>query len=222
MNQESGMMKKPGWLKDIKALGWDLDGTLYASSAELSSIIKHKLHAAVADKHGWDLSRAERKYEKRYRRLGSNTKTAIFFGIDGMAFFVKFWDEVDLGRFIAKDKRIIQMFRNLTDKRHFIISNSNRVDQIERKLALIGLKASVFEFLVSTVDLDAVKPDSKSFLEGLERLQLEPNKVLFIGDRVDTDIMGARGVGMRTCLVWSKSDEADVSLESVYQVSKLF
>jgi HAD superfamily hydrolase (TIGR01549 family) len=215
-------MKKPKWLKQISALGWDLDGTLYPPSDELSFMIKERIWRTVAQKKGWDFSRAKEECQRRYKKLGSNTKTVISFGIDGLKFFVEFWDEIDIRRFIKKDERIVKMIHNLKDKRQFIISNSNRIDQIEKKLSVIGLKPSLFEFIVSTVDLGAVKPDPKPFLVALERLELEPQKVLFVGDREDADILGARGVGMRTCFVWGESDKADVSLDSVYGVGRLF
>lgn len=218
-------MKNLQWISQIKALGWDLDGTLYRSfpsSSELSKIIAQRQIQAVAKRKGWNLGQAKKAYKKRYRELGSNTKTMISFGIDGIKFFTSFWDEIDLGKFIKRDERTIDLFYSLRGKRHFLISNSNRIDQIERKLKLIGLSPSVFDFVVSTVELGVVKPDPQPFLVALEKLKLEPKQVLFIGDRERTDVLGAKGVGMKTCLVWGKSDEADVSLESVYEVGALF
>lgn len=216
-------MKKPRWLNEIKALGWDLDGTLYpAYDGELSGLIREKLYKVVAERLSLNFSQAKREYEKRYRMMGSNTKALNSFGIEGTDFFVKFWDEVDLERFIVKDERVVKMFVDLKDKRHFIISNSNRVDQIERKLMLIGLKPSIFEFIISTVGLRAVKPDPEPFVLALEKLKLKARQVLFVGDREDADIKGAHRVGMRTCLVWGESRVADLSLDVVYDVRELF
>jgi HAD superfamily hydrolase (TIGR01549 family) len=219
-------MKKPQWISEIEALGWDLDGTLYrsfpTSKSPIPKMIRKKQLAAVANKMGWELERTKREYKKRYLKLGSNTKTMISFGIDGIEFFTSFWDEIDLKQYIKKDERVIQLFEALGSKRHFLISNSNRIDQVKKKLGLIGLKPEVFELIVSTVDLRAVKADPKPFLVALERLDLKPEQVMFVGDRVSTDIMGARGVGMRTCIVWGNADEADVSLRNVYEVGTLF
>ena len=218
-------MDRPSWISEILALGWDLDGTLYRSfpgETELTDMIRKRQLAAVASKQGWDLRRTQREYRKRYLELGSNTKTMTSFGIDGVDFFTSIWDEIDLKKYIQRDGRITELFERLPGKRHFLISNSNRIDQIEKKLHLIGLDPNVFELIVSTVDLKAVKPDPKPFLVALEKLQLKPGQVLFIGDRVTTDIMGARGVGMRTCMVWGESKAADISLATVYDVGRLF
>jgi 4-nitrophenyl phosphatase len=48
------------------------------------------------------------------------------------------------------------------------------------------------------------KPEPTLFLQGLERLgNLAPGDVAMIGDRIDTDIDGARQAGLRTILVLS-------------------
>lgn len=212
---------KPKWISSIKTIGWDLDGTLYRSNPKLSKLMRAKQHEVVARKFGWESERAKREFKRRYKKLGSHTKTLNSFGIDGPAFYTKIWDEVDLVRFIKKDLKIVELFKKLAGKRHFLLSNSNREDQMKRKLRLVGLNPGVFEFIVSTIDVGEVKPDPKPFLVALEKLSLPPGKVLYIGDRESTDILGAKGVGMRTCLVWGESKEADVSLPRVYDVGDL-
>lgn len=212
----------PAWISEIHAIGWDLDGTLYPPSAFPLKVFREHQYAAVAHKNGWDLTRARDEYEQLYIKLGSNTKTMDALGIDGASFFTSLWDTIDLPKYIKKDNKVSKLFSELTVKRHFLLSNSNRLDQIQRKLGLLGLPIGVFEFVLSTLDLEAVKPDPKPFLVALEKLQLQPEEVLYIGDRVGTDIMGAHGVGMRTCLVWRKASEADISLPTVYDVGELF
>ena len=41
---------------------------------------------------------------------------------------------------------------------------------------------------------------------------------MYVGDRVDTDIEGARAVGMKTILVGSDSELADASCSTVYDI----
>ena len=49
----------------------------------------------------------------------------------------------------------------------------------------------------------------------LDEIQLRPEEVLYVGDRVTTDIEGARGVGMKTMLVYGESDLADLSVRTI-------
>jgi len=210
------------WIKRIKAVGWDLDGTLYPHDSVPHDLLYDRQIKAVVEKLKLSFNEVEVEYAKVYDRLGSNTKTLNHFGIDGLKFFTSFWDEIDLGKYIRSDHKIVQLIKQLSvNFTQFIISNSNRKDQIEKKLELIGFVENSFDLVVSTVELRSVKPDPKPFLVALEKLQLKPEEVLFVGDRVTTDIMGAKGVGMKTCLVGKKSKEADVSVKSVYDVGKL-
>jgi len=45
---------------------------------------------------------------------------------------------------------------------------------------------------------------------------------VYIGDSVETDIMGAKAVGIKTILVWSKSPEADLSIPTIYKLADIF
>jgi HAD superfamily hydrolase (TIGR01549 family) len=213
---------KPKWISSIEAIGWDLDGTLYPGSEKLSNLLRDGQYKAVAEKHGWGMAKAQIEFHKRYRELGSHTKTLISLGIDGVGHFTKFWDEVDLSQFVKRDEKLMKLFESISDRRIFVLSNSNREDQIVKKLKLIGINPNIFEFLLSTVDVGEVKPDPKPFIVALEKLALQAEKVLFIGDRVSTDIMGAKRAGFRSCLVRGRSKEADISLSTVYDVFKLF
>ena len=53
---------------------------------------------------------------------------------------------------------------------------------------------------VTSCDLGARKPDPRLFLEGAHRLNVEPSRVLHIGDRWDRDVVGAEGAGMQAAL----------------------
>jgi len=210
------------WIKEVKAVGWDLDGTLYPHDCVQHDLLYDRQIRVVAKEKKLSFDSAEVEYAKVYDRLGSNTKTLNHFGIDGLKFFTSFWDEIDLEKYIRSDQRVVQLIKQLNNNFiQFIISNSNRRDQIEKKLKLIGFVESCFDLVVSTVELGSVKPDPKPFLVALEKLQLKPEEVLFVGDRVTTDVMGAKGVGMKTCLVGKESKEADVSVKSVYDVGTL-
>jgi len=215
-------MSLPSWIPSIRALGWDLDGTLYPTSQALTRLIQKRQYQVVSEKMRWSLQRTRSEYEKRYVELGSNTKTMTSFGIDGISYFTSVWDTIDLARFIHRDERIMRLFEAFTIRRHFLISNSNRLDQIQKKLLLIGLQAEIFEVIVPTEELGEVKPDPAPFLFALEKLRLPPEQTLFIGDRVSTDVMGASAVGMRTCRIGETTASADICVASVYDIASIF
>lgn len=219
------------WLRQIRALGWDVDGTLYPSGTIPRALVREKQVALIAAKNGWGLTHARRELEALYTKFGSTTKALTALGVDGEEFFVKLWDELPLETYLSRDERLVHLFHDLVlhVPRQFIITNSNTVEQTERKIRLLGLSPRLFEFVVSTVGMGVTKPDSQPFRVALEKLNLWPDTVLYVGDRVETDVVGAKRVGMRTCLVWSPPShqateglKADISVKTVYDVATLF
>ena len=86
----------------------------------------------------------------------------------------------------------------------------------------LGLSLKVFNPMITTYELNAYKPDPAPFLKALEMAGASPEESVYIGDSVENDIMGAKGVGMRTILAWSKSPEADLSISTIYDLKKIF
>jgi len=55
--------------------------------------------------------------------------------------------------------------------------------------------------VVAGEDTPSVKPSRRPFTLVAERLRLQPRDCVYIGDNPDTDIKGAKGVGMMMILV---------------------
>ena len=70
-------------------------------------------------------------------------------------------------------------------------------------LAAHGL-TSMLDAVVYTSDLPHSKPHPSVFLEVTQRLGVEPNECVMIGDRMVDDVSGALRVGMRG--IWKKND----------------
>jgi HAD superfamily hydrolase (TIGR01549 family) len=60
--------------------------------------------------------------------------------------------------------------------------------------------APLFETVVISDEIGWRKPKPVIFETALDRMGLRPSEALFVGDRADIDVIGARGVGMPT--VW--------------------
>ena len=210
------------WTKKIKAIGWDLDRTLYPPGAIPDKMFVDHQIKVVMKKNNWDKARAEREYQKKYASYGSHTKALASLGVDGVQFFLDLWDELPLEKYLKKDDRLVKMFEKLSGYEHFLVTNGGYMRQIKKKLNLIGLSGSEFKFIVSGYLIKAPKPELKPFKEAVKQSELKPEEILYVGDRDKADIIPAKLVGMKTCMVWDKSEIADVSLENVYQVESLF
>ncbi|MDE2860983.1 MAG: HAD family hydrolase [Chloroflexota bacterium] len=59
----------------------------------------------------------------------------------------------------------------------------------------------LLDFAVSSEDVGAGKPDPAIFLEALRRAGTEPRETIHVGDQYDTDVKGAREVGIHPVLL---------------------
>jgi putative hydrolase of the HAD superfamily len=91
-----------------------------------------------------------------------------------------------------------------------IISNAEGWCQ-RRKLAHLGLD-SYIDHLVVSGDVGHEKPDPRIFQHALELVGAAPHEAVFVGDRLDVDVAGARAAGMRAIWFnhWGGEPPADV------------
>jgi putative hydrolase of the HAD superfamily len=78
-----------------------------------------------------------------------------------------------------------------------VISNSD--GHVEHYLERAGL-IEFFEVVVDSHLVGVEKPDERIFAYALDRMKLSPAGILFVGDRIDVDVIGARGAGLRGIL----------------------
>lgn len=214
-------MKKPKWIKDIKVLVWDLDGTLYNEIPEMKKQIHQNVINLISEAKSISLSEANELFWKMYSKVASSTQTLINCGVDKNKILSGYWYSDAQLKYLKKDQCLIKIFEQLKNLRHIINTNGN--GSISRKkLKKLGLSLSTFEKIFTNADMFGVlKPDLLPFKEVLKYTGLKANNHLFIGDREATDLVPAKKVGMRTCLVWGKSKIADISLKTVYDVEGL-
>jgi HAD superfamily hydrolase (TIGR01509 family) len=129
-------------------------------------------------------------------------------------------DDHELDRFLEAEHDAWSPARQLADTTHALLETlrergyklalvSNAFDPpalLHRDLAHLGV-AERLDVAIFSSELGRRKPDPAIFLEALARLGAAPERVLFVGDTLATDIAGAAAVGMRTCqALWFKAD----------------
>jgi len=105
---------------------------------------------------------------------------------------------------------------------------ANQPAGVVDRLADLGIET---DLTVSSHDLGVAKPDPEFFAALTRRAGAEAGRILYVGDRLDNDILPARAAGMRTAflrrgpwaLIQSRSDApgADLVLDSLDQLTRI-
>lgn len=208
-------------LNEIRAIGFDVDGTLYHSPPEMSGYIGRELIKITAEMLGKDPTEIEEEYLRRRDVYRSNTMTLNSFGLSGEEIFQQIWDEMPLERFVKKDLQLASGLKKLSAKYRLFILSNGAGRQIKRKLKYLGIELSLFDPMIACYDHEWVKPEPAPFLYAAEKLGLKPEEILYVGDRKDVDVEAAQAVGMKAAYVGGEDASAEVSCETIEELLRV-
>ena len=108
-----------------------------------------------------------------------------------------------------------------------VVSNTtNPVFMKENEMEAAGLK-SLFEFAIYSSDTTYRKPHPSIFELAIESLNMKPEEILFVGDNICVDVVGAKNVGMKSAWInrgrknISTGDEPDYELYSLEDLLRI-
>ncbi len=103
--------------------------------------------------------------------------------------------------YVRVDEQATEILQKLHGKYKLgIVSNFAIPECVHTLLQQQGL-AELFDVIVVSGAVNSRKPHPKIFRHALEKLELKPSEVVFVGDTVDADVKGPREVGMKTVYV---------------------
>lgn len=211
-------------LQNIKILVWDLDGTLYRSIPELSALIKKKEVEILARHKNPPAVKATKLFDKLKRKYKSGTTALFKQGCGSYQEILTLTDNLITKQFIKEDSKLVRIFSKLGRFRHLILANKIRAAAL-RQIKWLGLNPKLFEKIFTIEDIAVTKPSLRPFKSVLEYTKLPPFEHLMIGDRVEVDLIPAKKLGMKTCLVWQKEPVAnkniDITIPTIYDIVKI-
>ena len=89
-----------------------------------------------------------------------------------------------------------------------LVSNAAYLPRLmKEQLAALGL-ASYFDAVTFSSEVGVRKPHPAIYRDALDKVQVEPSRALFVGDRVREDVQGPKELGMRAVLTreWRHED----------------
>jgi len=179
----------------FKAVIFDLDYTLYDESIFLLKAIKKtKIFKEKSDIQSLNINYNFRIKSKNIFKDILESK-----GLDNKDNLEKLFETCIKSKIkIYLYKNIRNLLNKLKEKKIKIglLTNGNKKIQ-ENKIKQLNVK-NLFDCVIFANKIGFQKPHKNSFLHILRKLNAKTNETLFVGDNKNTDIKGARALGMKT------------------------
>lgn len=200
----------------LKAIIFDLDGTLYTSS-EIRDQFAAAAYHTLAKEHRISVEDAQQLVEERRIKLKKEKGFPVPYTLTLSTFDIpiRTWHKENIAffdprSFLHKDDKLRLVLIEL--KKHFclaVMTNNNRV-QTERVLEALEL-FDLFDKIYTYNSFEILKPDPVFFERAAFELGVEPGSCLFIGDRYDIDLRPAKEIGMEILEVKGPEDIYDLA-----------
>jgi len=209
---------------DVRVLIWDMDGTFYAPSPEMTQAVLESAYLTIEKHKGWPRHKTIEEFQKVHEKITPSQTEAVSMICDIPTSDAARETDLylDRKRFITRDQKLVTLFESLKGLRHFILGNGAKKTILEG-IAALGLEATLFDEIVTSETVGVNKPRDNGFRYIMDKTGLPPAAHLMIGDRERVDLVPAKKLGMHTCLVWAVKPIliADITLPTVYELSEI-
>jgi HAD superfamily hydrolase (TIGR01509 family) len=104
-------------------------------------------------------------------------------------------------RHVSLDKDALDVLKKLHGKYKLgLVSNFAIPESGWKLLRKFGMKG-FFDAVIISGEVNRRKPSPEIFEKALKALGVQASKAVFVGDMLDLDVMGPKGVGMKTVLI---------------------
>jgi 2-haloalkanoic acid dehalogenase type II len=116
------------------------------------------------------------------------------------------------------DDVIVNLKKLKKDFNIYIASNSDTKPLIHN----IGKEKYLFNGIYTSEKLKAYKPSKIFFKKLLKKIKFNKDEIIFIGDSIVDDIIGANNVGLKTVLIDSKNNSQFIKNEANYIIKDMY
>ena len=204
----------------IKAIFFDLDGTLLPlKDSDFTSLYVKLLVTKLAN-HGYDpdkmITNIKTLMKLMYENDGSKTSEEVFLELFSKEYGNKVYEDKDLYDSFYKNefsqlktvcgendlaKDIVKYAK---EKTGLVVLATNSLlphEAVKTRISFLGLTSSDFDYISKYETLHCTKPNPNFFKEILTELNLKPEEVIMFGNNASEDGMCALQAGIKTYLV---------------------
>jgi putative hydrolase of the HAD superfamily len=193
---------------DLKALVFDLDGTLYVNN-DLGREIHLCACRYIADVKGTTVAEAGGLIREAKKRLSAAngidstlSHACMELGGDLKELHRRFADDIVPEQFLSVDERVVMLLQSLGRKYELIIYTNNNRPLSIRIMEAIGVDG-LFRNILTIEDYWQPKPDRETLEKIYMAIGKSPSECLFIGDRYDIDLRLPAALGSTVFLAKS-------------------
>ena len=135
---------------DVRVLIWDVDGTFYPPSPEMTQAVLESAYLTIEKHKGWPRNTTIEEFQKVHEKITPSQTEAVSMICDIPTSDAARETDLylDRKRFIAHDDKLIALFTTLKKFRHFILGNGAKQTILEG-IAALGLSANLFDEIVN-------------------------------------------------------------------------
>lgn len=206
----------------IRHVWFDVAGTLYKETPEFQVAhdqLRYTTYAKLVGQQ--DMDKAREEYEALYAKYHSNS--AVFRSLGQPSdFWQNAFDELDVEELLRPDSEITETLKAISGQLPVSLFTNFKRKKILSLLQHLQISADYFTHILDGDAVKVRKPDLEGFHKIIELSGAPADQILYVGDRVDVDIKPAKQLGIRTCLVYGQSDEADYGFNEFGDLLTLF
>ena len=213
--------------KNIKAVGFDLDGTLYKITPQIDDRVKTMIAEKILEKKPelGTLENALKFHIEKFQELESSFKTVVAAGYtedEASLIMKRILEESDITDLIPEDPELVKIIEAISEKYYTYLISTSPSEAGIKKLRAIGLKEDSFNSITfGDAPWFTKQPKTVAFEHAIKSSNIPAEEHIYIGDRKKADILFPKELGMHAVAVYSQIPEADFSIDNIHAIKDL-
>jgi len=205
----------------IKAVIFDLDGTLYKSESYVRQLIDG-IRDTIAEILSISSQEAEKLVQELRLKFGSITLGLRSLGVERSMFYDRLVRKLTPEKLIKPNPSMLEMLLEFKRMGLKIGCHTNASRRLAEKVfKALQIDSRIFDVLVTCDDADP-KPTPSGYLKILEVLKLKPDEVVYVGDRWGVELEPAKRLGMKTVLISNQvKGSPDYIINDILELRKI-